>query len=80
MKKVEKKQWFIIGLQIIENEGISKITIDNLCALLKITKGAFYHHFKNIDGYIDALMTFWVKENTLTFIENAEKLVSANTA
>ncbi len=53
MKKVEKKQWFIIGLQIIENEGISKITIDNLCALLKITKGAFYHHFKNIDGYID---------------------------
>ena len=77
MKKVEKKQWFIIGLQIIENEGISKITIDNLCALLKITKGAFYHHFKNIDGYIDALMTFWVKENTLTFIENAEKLVSA---
>ncbi len=42
MKKVEKKQWFIIGLQIIENEGVSKITIDNLCALLKITKGAFY--------------------------------------
>ena len=31
MKKVEKKQWFIIGLQIIENEGVSKITIDNLC-------------------------------------------------
>lgn len=77
MKKVEKKQWFIIGLQIIENEGVSKITIDNLCALLKITKGAFYHHFKNIDGYIDALMTFWVRENTLTFIENAEKLASA---
>lgn len=46
MKKVEKKQWFIIGLQIIENEGVSKITIDNLCALLKITKGAFYHHSK----------------------------------
>ena len=47
-----------MGLQIIENEGVSKITIDNLCNLLEITKGAFYHHFKNIDGYIDALMTF----------------------
>lgn len=28
MKKVEKKQWFIIGLQIIENSGVTKITID----------------------------------------------------
>lgn len=74
MKKVEKKQWFIMGLQIIENEGVSKITIDNLCNLLEITKGAFYHHFKNIDGYIDALMAFWVKENTLNFIEDVEKL------
>lgn len=46
MKKVEKKQWFIMGLQIIENEGVSKITIDNLCNLLEITKGAFYHHLR----------------------------------
>ena len=77
MKKVEKKQWFIIGLQIIENSGVTKITIDNLCNLLGITKGAFYHHFKNIDGYIDALMAFWVKENTLAFIEKVEKLGSS---
>lgn len=74
MKKVEKTQWLIIGLQIIENEGVHKITIENLCNLLKITKGAFYHHFKNIDGYIDALMAFWVKESTLKFIENVEDL------
>ncbi|MFK2136938.1 hypothetical protein ACIXJP_05150 [Bacteroides fragilis] len=46
MKKVEKKQWFVIGLQIIENNGVAKITIDNLCNLLEITKGAFYHHSK----------------------------------
>ena len=77
MKKVEKKQWFIIGLQIIKNSGVTKITIDNLCNLLGITKGAFYHHFKNIDGYIDALMAFWVKENTLAFIEKVEKLGSS---
>lgn len=55
-------------------QGVAKITIDNLCNLLEITKGAFYHHFKNIDGYIDALMAFWVKENTLAFIEEVEKI------
>ena len=77
MKKVEKKQWFTTGLQIIKDEGVSRITIDNLCNLLEITKGAFYHHFKNIDGYIDALMAFWVKENTFAFIEKVEKLNNA---
>lgn len=74
MKKVEKKQWFVIGLQIIENNGVAKITIDNLCNLLEITKGAFYHHFKNIDGYIDALMAFWVKEEYTCIYRRSRKI------
>lgn len=68
MKKVDRNQWFVIGLNVLENDGYSKITIDNLCALLKITKGAFYHHFKNIDGYVDALMKYWLEVNTFEFI------------
>lgn len=77
MKKIAKEEWLTSGLKIIENEGVSKITIDNLCNMLNITKGAFYHHFKNIDGYIDALMSFWIKESTLAFIEKVEKIDNA---
>lgn len=40
MKKVDKKQWFVTGLTVLEKEGFAKITIDNLCGLLQITKGA----------------------------------------
>lgn len=76
MKKVDKKQWFIVGLDILEKEGFARITIDNLCGLLQITKGAFYHHFKNIDGYIDALMKYWLNQNTIQVIEDADKLPS----
>lgn len=74
MKKVDRNQWFVIGLNVLENDGYSKITIDNLCALLKITKGAFYHHFKNIDGYVDALMKYWLEVNTFEFIREVNKL------
>lgn len=77
MKKVDKNQWFVIGLKVLENDGFSKITIDNLCTLLEITKGAFYHHFKNIDGYVDALMKYWLSQNTIQIIEDADKLPSA---
>ena len=74
MKKVDRNQWFVIGLNVLKNDGYSKITIDNLCALLKITKGAFYHHFKNIDGYVDALMKYWLEVNTFEFIREVDKL------
>lgn len=74
MKKIEKKQWLVAGLRIVADEGVAKITIDNLCSRLKITKGAFYHHFRNIDGYIDALMSFWVEESTLRFIDTVDRL------
>ena len=77
MKKVDKKQWFVVGLDILAKDGFSKITIDNLCTLLEITKGAFYHHFKNIDGYVDALMKYWLSQNTIQVIEDADKLPSA---
>lgn len=59
-------------MKILENDGFSKITIDNLCGLLQITKGAFYHHFGNIDGYIDALMKYWLDENTYSFIRKVD--------
>lgn len=77
MKKVDKKQWFVIGLDVLAKEGFARITIDNLCGLLQITKGAFYHHFKNIDGYIDAFMKYWLSQNTIQVIEDADKLQSA---
>lgn len=74
MKKVDKKQWFVTGLTVLEKEGFGRITIDNLCGLLQITKGAFYHHFKNIDGYVDALMRYWLEVNTFEFIREVDKL------
>lgn len=77
MKKVDKEQWFVMGLDVLAKDGFSRITIDNLCGLLQITKGAFYHHFKNIDGYIDALMKYWLSQNTIQVIEDADKLASA---
>lgn len=74
MKKIDKKQWFIIGLQILDHGDLSKITIGNLCSILQITKGSFYHHFGNVNGYIEALMEYWLETHTYIFIERAEML------
>lgn len=74
MKKIEREDWFTTGLEILKNDGFLKITIDNLCNALKVTKGSFYHHFKNVDGYIDALMKYWVDKNTKSLILQVDKV------
>lgn len=74
MKKIEREDWFTTGLTILKDDGFLKITIDNLCDALKVTKGSFYHHFKNVDGYIDALMKYWVDKNTRALILQIDKV------
>lgn len=78
MKKIEKTDWLGEGLRILAEEGYQRITIENLCSILKITKGSFYHHFKNIDGYIAALMEYWLEKNTVDFIKVTETITDIN--
>jgi len=73
MKKIEKTDWFEDGMKVLKTEGFQRITIDNLCTSLKVTKGSFYHHFKNTEGYIEALMKHWLNKNTLEFIKYTEE-------
>lgn len=73
MKKVEKDTWFTQGFDILGKEGFARITIENLCAGLQVTKGSFYHHFKNMDGYVAVLMEYWLETNTHSFIRKAEE-------
>ena len=68
MKRLRKNDWLQEGLSILNTEDFTGITIDNLCRRLSITKGSFYHHFKNFDNYIEELMMFWMQKNTLELI------------
>lgn len=69
MEKLDKNSWLKEGIKILNAEGFSRITIDNLCERQKRSKGSFYFHFKNIDGYIETLMKYWLEKNTVDFIK-----------
>lgn len=76
MKKAEKNSWFKAGAYILEIDGFSKLTIDRLCSELKLTKGSFYHHFGNMDGYITALMEYWQECHTMEYIRKTDEIPS----
>ncbi|WP_320175144.1 TetR/AcrR family transcriptional regulator [Maridesulfovibrio sp.] len=65
------------GLKLLETESIQQLTIDALCRKLKVTKGSFYHHFKNRSDFLERMLEHWVEGWTLASIEAADEGVDA---
>jgi AcrR family transcriptional regulator len=47
------------GFAVISDEGLTGLTIDRVCRRIGATKGSFYWHFENMDGYRGALVVAW---------------------
>ena len=73
-KRITKKSWLKEGLDVLANLGAEKLTIDTLCIQLGVTKGSFYHHFKNRQNFIESLLAYWEEVNTLAVIKLSEGL------
>jgi AcrR family transcriptional regulator len=74
MKKETKNSqldWLEFSLDVLIKKGPDSLKITPLCDLKGVTKGSFYHHFKNRSEFIDTLMTHWYQKMTLDFITQA---------
>lgn len=70
---LKRKEWLEEGFNLLTEFAQNKLTIQYLCERLKVTRGSFYHHFKGIDHYVDALMEEWAERNTLMLVKDANK-------
>ena len=76
MALTTKRKWLVEGLDILEEVGAEGLTIEALTSRLDVTKGSFYHHFKNYQDFKESLLVFWEEEGTLQTIQLAEKEAS----
>ena len=68
----KRTPWLQAGLFLLEEEGPGGLTIDELTHRVGLTKGSFYHHFKDRRGYVNALLAYWEQEMTHRLIEQAD--------
>ena len=62
--------WLDEGLKILEEEGFGALSIENLGVRTGKTKGSFYHHFKNRESYIEALLNYYDEITEVKIDEN----------
>lgn len=53
----------------IRAQGFSATSVDDLCTVAGVTKGAFFHHFKSKDDLGVAAADFWAETTTFFFAE-----------
>jgi AcrR family transcriptional regulator len=67
----KRTPWLQAGLFLLEEQGPGGLTIDELTRRVGLTKGSFYHHFKDRGGYVTALLEYWEQEMTHRLVEEA---------
>jgi AcrR family transcriptional regulator len=63
-RRLNRDDWIRTSLEVLVNEGIGAVSVDRLAVELEVTRGSFYHHFKDRGALLDALLSHW--SETLT--------------
>jgi AcrR family transcriptional regulator len=70
--KRDKEAWLREGLLALAQVGPQSLTVDIMCQRMGVTKGSFYHHFKNRQDYVEEILKFWEEENTSRLVNIAD--------
>lgn len=70
---VAREDWIRAALRALHDEGHIAATPNRLAIKLGLTRGSFYHHFRGLDDFIDALMECFESEGIISGFEQAER-------
>lgn len=63
-KRLNRSDWLGLAMETLSRKGGARLTIDNLCREIGVTKGSFYAHFKNRADFVRQLMAYWAQHFT----------------
>lgn len=72
----KKKDWIKLGFKLFSQKGISGIIIEKMALKLNVNKSSFYWHFKTKKDFINAIMEYWVYNDTQKIISKVEKCIN----
>jgi TetR/AcrR family transcriptional repressor of nem operon len=67
---VARQKLLEAALSLVRTKGYAATTVDDICAAAGVTKGAFFHHFRNKEALGIAVADYW-SEMTGAFFEAA---------
>jgi AcrR family transcriptional regulator len=72
--QIKREDYLIHALKTLSSVGISAVTIELLSKNLGVTRGSFYHHFKNRQELLDEMLDYWIQHWTIEIRQEAADL------
>ena len=66
LPKVSIETWLETARRILIDDGIVGLKVDRIAQRLGVTRGGFYHNFKDREDFLDRLIAYW--EETCKFL------------
>jgi AcrR family transcriptional regulator len=60
----DREAWVEAARQALIRGGVAMVKVEPLAAVLGVTTGSFYHHFRRRQDLLDAVLAHWEIENT----------------
>jgi AcrR family transcriptional regulator len=57
--RLSVEDWLRAGYTLLAEQGARALKVENLCQQVGATRGSFYWHFEDMDGYRVALVESW---------------------
>jgi len=67
-------QWLSAGLEALRKGGVGAVRVERLAGDVGVTKGSFYHHFRDRGALLEELLEYWAREMTDAEFERIQML------
>ena len=63
-KRYDRERWLQTALDVLASEGGARLRVEAIAKALNVTKGSFYHHFKDRSDFVDKVSEYWADKYT----------------
>lgn len=69
-----RAQWLSAGLEALRKGGVGAVRVERLADEVGVTKGSFYHHFRDRGALLEEVLEYWAREMTDAEFERIQTL------
>ncbi len=69
-----RSQWLTAGLDALRKGGVAAVRVERLADAIGVTKGSFYHHFRDRGALLEEVLEYWAREMTDAEFERIQTL------
>ncbi|MBP1989666.1 TetR/AcrR family transcriptional regulator [Paenibacillus eucommiae] len=71
--QLTREDWVKAGLNKLAEAGIHEVRVEMLARTLEISKGSFYHYFRDRKELLDSMLDYWEDYATKRIIQSIEQ-------